>query len=352
MRGWSAPLWIFVFCLSACAPGARVPPVSNEEALREIRLQKEIAVKERMEQLKRLHRVGLPVLAANAPLCGSKIWPHLGVMVESLSNVPESLKDAAQIYYGLQNQLTVGYIDPRGPAAGRLGTGDRITAVNGMPVRSGAKGRADFYEALWSLRSGAEKTLVLTVRRGRNDAPEKISIAAAPGCASVIALETDDAVNAHADGANIIFSSGMMRDAQDDDRLAYVFGHELAHNARLHIEAKQMNRLLASVAALVVEAGTGMDFSALLDDLGAAAWSQDFESEADYIGLYMMARAGYDPEEGLQFARRLAALYPETIHLAGSSHPSSAKRFVALNKTLAEIRASKSAGRPLIPLEK
>ncbi|PZO86438.1 MAG: peptidase M48, partial [Micavibrio aeruginosavorus] len=138
----------------------------------------------------------------------------------------------------------------------------------------------------------------------------------------------------------------------DDNRLAYVLGHELAHNARLHIEAKQMNRLLASVAALVIEAGTGMDFSGLLDDIGMSAWSQDFESEADYIGLYMMARAGYDPAEGIQFARRLAALYPETIHLAASSHPSSAKRFVALNKTLAEIHTAKAARRPLIPLEK
>ncbi|PZO85429.1 MAG: hypothetical protein DI626_07425, partial [Micavibrio aeruginosavorus] len=178
MKRFAAPLWIFLLCLSACAPAARVPPVSNEEALHEIRLQKEIAVKERMEQLKRLHRVGLPVLAANAPLCGSKIWPHLSIMVESLSNMPESLKDAAQIYYGLQNQLTVGYIDPKGPASGKLNAGDRITAVNGIPIRSGAKGRADFYEALWSLRSASEKTLVLTVRRGRKGAPEKISITA------------------------------------------------------------------------------------------------------------------------------------------------------------------------------
>ncbi len=351
MKQLTAPLWIFLLCLSSCAPAARVPPVSNEEALHEIRLQKEIAVKERMEQLKRLHRVGLPVLAANAPLCGSKIWPHLGIMVESLSNVPEDLKDGARIYYGLQNQLTVGYVDPVSPAHGKLAGGDMITAVSGIPVRSGAKGRRDFYEALWSLRSGTDKTIVLTVQRGRNNTSEKISILAPPGCASVIALETDDAVNAHADGANIIFSSGMMRDAKDDNMLAYVFGHELAHNARLHIESKQMNRLLASVAALVIEAGTGMDFSDILEDLGASAWSQDFESEADYIGLYMMARAGYDPAEGIQFARRLAALYPDTIHLAGGSHPSSAKRFVALNKTLAEIRAAKSNGRPLIPLE-
>lgn len=70
---------IFLMFLAACAPTAKAPFVSSEESLHEIRLQKEIAVRERMEQLKRLHRVGLPILAANAPLCGSKIWPHLGL---------------------------------------------------------------------------------------------------------------------------------------------------------------------------------------------------------------------------------------------------------------------------------
>ena len=109
----------FLILLSGCAPSSAPPPVSSAEMLTEVRIQKEIALRDRMEQLKRLYRVGMPILAANAPLCGSKISPHTGMMVESLSAVPDKFKDAMSIYYGVQNQLTVGFIADGAPAQGR-----------------------------------------------------------------------------------------------------------------------------------------------------------------------------------------------------------------------------------------
>jgi hypothetical protein len=47
--------------------------------------------------------------------------------------------------------------------------------------------------------------------------------------------------------------------------------------------------------------------------------------------------------------RILAAQYPESIHLKGTTHPSSAKRFLMMKKAAAEIKAKKERGEPLLP---
>jgi predicted Zn-dependent protease len=145
----------------------------------------------------------------------------------------------------------------------------------------------------------------------------------------------------------------MMRFADNDNMLAMVFAHELTHNAREHIEAKLINRFLGSMIAVIVESGTGVDFSDILEDVGLNAFSQGFENEADYVGLYMYARAGFPVEDGIDLHRRLAAIHPGAIHIdPESSHPSSAGRFIALRKAAAEIAAKRAANRPLLPEEK
>lgn len=339
--------------LASCSPGAKTPPVSNEEALQEIRLQKQIAVREQMTQLARLYDVGYPIMAANAPLCGNKVWPHHGMMLESLSNIGDKFKDAMRIFYGVENQLTAAHIVKGSPADGRILPGDRIMRVNGVSIPSGSKGEKVFLETIW--KPGRDLTLPVTlgVKRGRTDKIRDVVIHPVPGCASYIALEEDDVVNAYADGTAIVFSSGMMRFADSDAMLAMVFAHELTHNAREHIEAKLLNRFLGSMIAVIIESGTGVDFSNLLEDVGVKAFSQGFESEADYIGLYMYARAGFPVEQGIELHRRFAALHPESIHIdPESSHPSTAKRFIALKKAAAEIAAKREKNLPLLPEEK
>ncbi len=311
-----------------------------------------MAVRERMEQIERLYHVGLPILAANAPLCGKKVWPHHGMMLESLVSVPEPYKDAMKIYYGLQNQLSVAYVLEGSPAHGKLERGDAIVKANGHTIRSGEKGLRDFYEAIWEDGRDVTLPIVLTVERGRKGTRQDITLYPTPACASFLSFENNDEVNAYADGANITFTSGMMRYAAQDAELAGIFAHELAHNARLHNEYVRVNEFLGRMLALVVESGTGMDFSDVLADLGMKAFSQGFEAEADYVGMYMLARAGYDMDKAIEIERRFAATYPDLIHLAGSTHPSSALRFLAMKKTVAEIRAKQAAGQALFPEEK
>ncbi len=343
---------LLLLCISACAPTTKSPPVSNEEALEEVRIQKRMAAEEKTEQLKRLYRIGMPITAANAPLCGQKIWPYHGMMLESLSGVAEEFKDAMQIYYGLQNQLTVAYIAPGSPVEGKIVPGDQIVAVNGVSIPSGEKGKKKFYDVIW--KDGRDVTLpiTITVERGRKGAKQDITFNPPAACASFIAMEDDDDVNAYADSANIVFTTGMLRYAADDGEVAAIFSHELAHNVRLHAQIREINIFLSQIVGVIIESALGLDLYDRLGGLAGSAFSQAKETEADYVGVYMLARAGYDLDKAMQFHRRFGATYPQSIHLAGTTHPSSVKRFLSIKKTVAEIKDKQTRGLPLVPEEK
>jgi predicted Zn-dependent protease len=74
------------------------------------------------------------------------------------------------------------------------------------------------------------------------------------------------------------------------------------------------------------------------------------DAAADRLGLYLAARAGYDIDDAAGFWKRLAETYPPTV-LNGYSanHPGLQARLAAIEKAHAEIRARKSAKKPLVP---
>ncbi len=84
--------------------------------------------------------------------------------------------------------------------------------------------------------------------------------------------------------------------------------------------------------------------------LTAGAYSQDFEAEADYVGLYVMARAGYDFHDAVTVWRRMAVNSPGAITMA-SDHPATSERFVALQAAIQEIDAKVAQGQKLLPNE-
>jgi predicted Zn-dependent protease len=82
--------------------------------------------------------------------------------------------------------------------------------------------------------------------------------------------------------------------------------------------------------------------------MGVARYSVAFEQEADYVGMYFMARAGYDPSGVADFWRRMAAEGESSI-TQRTSHPTSPERFLTMERTYGEIAAKKSRGQPLVP---
>jgi predicted Zn-dependent protease len=116
-------------------------------------------------------------------------------------------------------------------------------------------------------------------------------------------------------GGKIGVYSGLVRRLDlSDDELAAVLGHEIAHALREHTREQVSQADLSSTIVDVI-AGSGLRYSAVasvLTDFGSVylvrlPFSRQMESEADLIGLELMARAGYDPRLASNLWRKLQA---------------------------------------------
>jgi len=223
-----------------------------------------------------------------------------------------------------------------------LEVGDEILSINGQEIPSGQLTSEEFKKTLGPIEEG--KPIAIKVIRNEEIIdtkiiPEKI-------CLSPVALVRDDSVNAFADGARVYISHGMIRFVENDQELALVISHEIAHNIMEHMDAKTKNALLGGgvglifdIAAAFLGVNTQGAFSSMGVKAGGEKYSQEFEKEADYVALYLMALSGYSIDNAADFWRRMAALHPGGIEpsLRGS-HPSSAERYVAIENIIKEIK--------------
>jgi len=162
------------------------------------------------------------------------------------------------------------------------------------------------------------------------------------------AVVDTNAVNAAADGRNIYVFSSLLDIVDSDDELAFVLGHELAHNVMRHHDKRTNNAVVGAVVGVALSGIVGYDVTRSAASFGGRMYSKQFEAEADYVGTYFTALAGYDYRNTASFMRRMGARSPASIS-HGESHPPTAERFVAIQAAADEVAGKLSRGEPLVP---
>ena len=347
---------VLLLVLAACAtPETQRPAVQSQATDEEARIQLALAFNRRMDMQDQLWRVNYRLGAAAAEFCGDHVFRVGGMLVHTIADYGAQYRAAAFARFpGLGAAPSVSNVAPGSAAeAAGLKTNDVITAINGEPIPAGDK-PLDGYHAL--LRKASNGPVRFTVDRGGT--ASEVTVEPRPYCDYRAYLVADKPeVNASTDGNVIQVYRGMMDFVRSDDELALVLGHEMAHDVRGHLAAKRKNATVGTVVGAVFDvllgATTGMvgnTFSNMGGRLSAGAYSQEFEAEADYVGLYIMARAGYDFHDAVNFWRRMAVSSPGAITMA-SDHPATSERFVALQAAIKEIDAKVAQGQPLLPNE-
>ena len=127
--------------------------------------------------------------------------------------------------------------------------------------------------------------------------------------------------------------------------------HELGHNANKHVADKIQNANTGALLGLLVGIYVGLpqDMMEIGQSIGATAYSIEYENEADYLSMYILAQAGYNLDEAVDFWRRFAVEVPNSIYSTGGTHPSTAERYVRMESTIKEIKDKISKGEKLIP---
>ena len=160
-------------------------------------------------------------------------------------------------------------------------------------------------------------------------------------------LIADSQVNAFCmPGGKIVVYEGILPYTQDESGLAVVLGHEVAHAIAKHANERMSQQVVAQYGSAAVGSllskspaalqtigntvfGIGAQYGVMLP------FSRKQESEADHIGLVLMAIAGYNPNTAIPFWQRMSqqgTAVPEFM----STHPSDSKRISEIQKELPE----------------
>jgi predicted Zn-dependent protease len=118
-------------------------------------------------------------------------------------------------------------------------------------------------------------------------------------------------------GGKVGVFSGLFDLVSNDDQLASVVAHEVAHVTAKHVNEKfSQQSILAGGGTVLGSAASGLGAltqSTILSiygmgtGVGALGFDRKKEMEADYVGLIYMARAGYDPREARVFMEKMDA---------------------------------------------
>jgi predicted Zn-dependent protease len=190
----------------------------------------------------------------------------------------------------------------------------------------------------------AEPALLARVKRiSERLIPEtRVFRADAPAWPWEVNVQTTPELNAYCmPGGKIMVYSGLVDTlALTDAELAAVVGHEMAHALREHTRervsrAYAQQLVLAGVATI---AGLGQLATDVAGQIATVTFqlphSREQESEADEIGLELMARAGYDPNAALRLWNKMAAAEKTAPPEFLSTHPSGPNRLKDLEARL------------------
>ena len=149
-------------------------------------------------------------------------------------------------------------------------------------------------------------------------------------------------------GGKVAFWEGIMPLTEDDNGIAVVMGHEVAHALARHGAERMSQSMGAQLVGQLLSAGVGMVNPGYTEAFAQAyglgvnvglilPWGRGQESEADHIGLILMAKAGYDPSAAVGFWQRMSKVQQGGKPLEFlSTHPSDETRIAQIKQWLPE----------------
>lgn len=158
-------------------------------------------------------------------------------------------------------------------------------------------------------------------------------------------LETRDELNAYcAPGGKIMFFTGIITKLTlTDDEIAAIMGHEIAHALREHGRERVSQAYAQNAGLGIVGALTGMSqgTSALIQQAAQIGLTlpngRGQESEADIMGLELLARAGFNPQASVTLWQKMAAATGNSSGSFLSTHPGNAQRIKDLQAAIPTV---------------
>ena len=257
-----------------------------------------------------------------------KLWASFGVSLHHISQYETAYHAAAQAAFALDDTYPsiLAVADGSPAAAAGLKPNDTLRAVNGADLAGKSRGQttAASYDAVSAAMAAIEtlpeqRAAVLSIERSG----QRLEVSVVPQnvCRSRVELAPGNAINANANGLVAQISGRLVNWVQNDDELALVIAHEIAHNLLDHPKRLSEKSALSGLAA----------------SLGLSGRAQrQMELEADRMGIIMAAGAGYNYKIAPDFWTKLNSNNPLASFLA-TTHPTTPTRRKNAQRVVDEI---------------
>jgi membrane-associated protease RseP (regulator of RpoE activity) len=312
--------------VNGCASTNTGPPLSKSE-LRKLEEEIEtLATEIYINDSVRVWKVGLNVLS---------ILPE-GVLKKRAvigSLIVDNTEDIARFYKLPTDEgcVVIGIIDGYIADLAGIRQGDIIKEIDGRKLEDSSR---------VAFKAGKSSTVIVErsgTRLSFNVSPEETLYVQ-------IRLKQTGTINAYAKFTGIQFTSGMVHFVEDDDELAIIMGHELAH-----LTSKHLPKNIGMAALCGTLGGITGPFAPLTAQALYAPYSRKNEREADYIGLIYAHNAGYDIEKGAILWKRFALEIPKSRSKSFlRSHPASPERILRVKKVVELIKSGENLLEDLI----
>jgi predicted Zn-dependent protease len=150
-------------------------------------------------------------------------------------------------------------------------------------------------------------------------------------------------------GGKVVVYTGILSVAKNDDQLATVISHEIAHALARHgaerMSSSMVQKGIQVLGNVVLAVGAPEYQNVFNQTYGIGTqvgvmlpYGRMQESEADEIGIYLMAKAGYNLNEALRFWENMSAGEKDTNDFL-STHPSSSTRIKDIQKVIVKVQS-------------
>ncbi len=347
-RFWVSGLVVtLALILGGCATvsGPEVKKKDVEAATEKLKVR---ALEYRIKQLQRVSDIGYRI-ASCLPKEDIKAEPapYLGIACQKIDKYSKHL-------YGLsvdKGVVVVAVIKDSPAGESGIKPGDVICAIDGKKVKS----VKSLPRMMRKMKIGESKEFDV-MRPGLEEADPPstvrvpITVGSMPKRLSFTMVDAQE-VNAMASKDTIAVTYGLVSFAKNDDEIAAVLGHEIAHVIRGHVPKLQGGQILGLIAALALgvaaesdSPGSGESVARGAGEIAKifnASYSRDLEREADYFGTKFVYYAGYDVDTCAGLQERFAIEIPQSmIQNYLSTHPCSPERMLRIKETIKELRAT------------
>lgn len=224
--------------------------------------------------------------------------PYLGLVLQHLSQFEPADRPGMVASLKLDRGPAVTVVIPAGPASvAGIRPGDVLLAIDGRALPPETALSAPFDAARAHARADAVQDLLanagapsFAISLLRENVVSVVEMTPLPACPSHVHLARSQQRNAYADGRHVFLTTGLLSRLRNDDELAFIIAHEMAHNILHHATIMRAGAVKQGLGRTLGRSGRIV---------------RETEREADAFGGELMIDAGFDPVRGVALLDRL-----------------------------------------------